>query len=415
MLTVKEARDRVLARMGRVGVERVMLGEVHGRILAESIVSQGDWPRFTNAAMDGIAARFDDLVDSINMSQGLRVVGTAVAGQFGQFVGELGVGEACRVMTGAVLPAGADTVVMREHVRELGGSAGEVRVVVEVRPRRRGEHVRVKGEEMRAGVELYQEGDRVDVGMVGVLASMGRSQVRVFRRPRVAIVTTGDELVEVDERVGEGQIVNSTSYVLAEMVREAGGEPWVLPRVRDDEAQIEEALRAAAKGADFIVSVGGVSVGDRDLVRGVMGRLMGGEEGFWRVAMRPGKPLAFGDIGNVPLLGLPGNPVSSYVTFVLFGVPALRKMGGVVVGEEGERLRVRSLGVAQATADREEYVRGRLRVREGALWFEVFGGQGSGNVYAVVGCRALGVLPPGGRVGVGDWLDVLVLGDLGEF
>ncbi len=288
MLTVKEAKNRVLARLQRVGVERVMLGEAHGRILAESIVSQGDWPRFTNAAMDGIAARFDDLVDSTKISEGLLVVGTVIAGQFGGFTGELKVGEACRVMTGAALPAGADTVVMREHVREFvrefGEGQGDKRVLVEVKPRRKGEHVRVKGEEMQAGVALYGEGDRVDVGMVGVLASMGRSQVRVFRRPRVAIVTTGDELVEVDERVGEGQIVNSTSYVLAAMVREAGGEPWVLPRVRDDEAQIEEALRAAAKGADLIVSVGGVSVGDRDLVRGVMGRLMGGRKAFggWR-------------------------------------------------------------------------------------------------------------------------------------
>jgi molybdopterin molybdotransferase len=419
MLTVEEARARVMGvvRRGGCGVERVMLDDARGRTLGERLICAGDWPSFDNSAMDGVAGRFSELQQP---DATLRVVGVVAAG----YVVERALmhGEVMRVMTGAMLPPGADTVVMREDVLPADDVGDGERVTISRAPKEQGAWVRRRGADVRAGAVLAEVGVRVDAGLIGVLASQGRSQVAVQRRPRVAIVTTGDELVEVDQAVGAGQLVNSTSYALAAMVQDAGGEPWVLPRVPDALDATEAALRLAVRGADLVLTVGGVSVGDRDYVKAAMQRVGvgGGEglsgEGFWRVAMRPGKPLAFGVVDGVPVLGLPGNPVSSYVTFMLFARPAIWKMGGVSGGEVeagGVRVQARLEGGAiEALAEREEYARGWLRVKGGALAFEPCQGQGSGNLFTVATTNGLGVVGKGLRVEVGEVVEVLLVGAL---
>jgi molybdopterin molybdotransferase len=420
MLTVEEARARVLGavRRGGCGVERVMLDDARGRTLGERLICASDWPSFDNSAMDGVAGRFSDLQQP---GVTLRVVGVVAAG----YVVERALmpGEVMRVMTGAMIPPGADTVVMREDVVPADEVGDGERVTISRAPKQAGAWVRRRGADMRAGAVLAEVGVRVDPGLIGVLASQGRSQVAVQRRPRVAIVTTGDELVEVDQAVGAGQLVNSTSYALAAMVRDAGGEPWVLPRVPDALDATEAALRLAVRGADLVLTVGGVSVGDRDYVKAAMQRVGvgGGEglsgEGFWRVAMRPGKPLAFGVVDGVPVLGLPGNPVSSYVTFMLFARPAIWKMGGVSGGEVeegGVRVQARLEGGAiEALAEREEYARGWLRVNGGGvLAFEPCQGQGSGTLFTVATTNGLGVVGKGLRVEVGEVVEVLLVGAL---
>jgi molybdopterin molybdotransferase len=319
MISVREALDLVLERLPRLGAETVPLPRASGRVLAEAVRSTRDVPPFRNSAMDGYAVRASDIEGaSAECPVRLRVLETVGAGSVPGHV--VGAGTAIKIMTGAVVPDGADSVVRVEDTSEAAGDV-EVRSAVRV-----GANVRHPGEDVRSGEELFRPGRVVRPADVGLLASIGAAVLRVSRRPRVAILATGDELVDLGQTPGPGQIVNSNAYTLAAAVEESGGEPVVLGIVRDRPEEIRAAFADACR-CDVVLSTGGVSVGSFDYVRRILFDL-GYEERFWKVAQKPGKPLTFGLCGQTPVFGLPGNPVSSLVCFYVYVLPAMRTMMG---------------------------------------------------------------------------------------
>lgn len=404
--TVDEARSHILESVAPLGRERVMLDEAMGRVLAEDLVSPTDWPRFDNSAMDGYAVRHADLSARADAGQPLEleVIETVTAGATATRAA--GPGQCFRIMTGAELPAGVDTVIMREETDESVPGRVVVRTIAPL-----GANIRRRGESFRAGQAVVPRGTRVDAGVIGLIASFARSRVAVWRRPRVALLTTGDELVELDEPVGPGQIVNSSSYMLAAQIRATGALPIVLPIVRDEYAAIESAFGRALAAADVVVSVGGVSVGDRDLVREAIQRRSRGGVDFWRVQMKPGKPLAFGLVDKTPLFGLPGNPVSSFVTFVQFVRPALLRMQGVPAsGVALPRITARLDCRMRAPKGRPEFVRGYLSSEaDGSVRFIPCGEQGSGNLLSIAAVDGLAILPAGAQLEAGDPVTVELL------
>jgi molybdopterin molybdotransferase len=314
MLPVGDALRRILAAVPTLGAERVGLLEAVGRVLAEDVVSAREVPGYANSAMDGFAVRAADAAAHAR----LRVVGTSAAGS--RSLPQVGAGEAAKIMTGAPIPPGADTVVRVEDTRSEGD------LVILERAAAVGSHIRHAGEDIRNGQIVLRAGRRLGAADIGVLGSVGRTLVLVHRRPRVAIVSTGNELVEADAPVVPGDVVNSNAYSLAAAVVEAGALPAPLPIARDRPEEIRAAFLEAAR-ADVILSTGGVSVGEFDYVKDVMDEI-GIERLFWKVAQKPGKPLTFGMLADRPYFGLPGNPVSSLVCFYLYARPALRKLMG---------------------------------------------------------------------------------------
>jgi molybdopterin molybdotransferase len=315
VLTVREALDLVVGAVAPLGAERAGLLECVGRVLGEDVRSQRDVPGHDNSAMDGYAVRHSDLTRAPTR---LRVTGTSSAGT--RSIPDVGVGEAVRIMTGAPIPPGADSVVRVEDTRSEGSD-----VVIEIAPVK-GSHIRRAGEDVRRGDTVLRRGRRLGAADIGLASSVGRSLLLVHRQPTVAILSTGNELVEADEDVGSGQIVNSNAYMLAAAVHETGAVPIMLPIARDVPEEVRAAFEAAAR-ADAILSTGGVSVGDFDYVKSVMDEI-GVRRLFWKVAQKPGKPLTFGMLAGRPYFGLPGNPVSALVCFYLYARPALRCMGG---------------------------------------------------------------------------------------
>jgi molybdopterin molybdotransferase len=319
MISVREALDRVLDHLPRLGGEQVALPEARGRVLAAPVRASRDVPPFRNSAMDGYAVRAADLAGAgVERPVRLRVLETIGAGDVPS--ASVTPGTAVRIMTGAPLPDGADAVVRLEDTRE---AAEEVEVRSAIEP---GSNVRHPGEDVRAGDVVLSGGRSLRPADVGVLASLGVTFVDVRCRPRVAILSTGNELVDVGEPLGPGQIVNSNAFTLAAAVEEVGGIPIRLGIVRDQPELIRAAFQLAFR-ADLVLSTGGVSVGSFDYVRGILAEL-GCEERFWKVAQKPGKPLTFGMRGDTPVFGLPGNPVSCLVCFYVYVVPALRTMMG---------------------------------------------------------------------------------------
>ncbi len=310
MLTLDEAYRRLLARAHLAGTESISLTDAVGRVLAEpNVIASVDVPPFANSAMDGFAVRAADTPGS------LRVVGEIAAG-----AGELPTvepGTAVGIMTGAPLPPGADAVVPIEDVTEADGSVSIPGAVLSAN------HVRAAAHDTRAGDEICLPG-ALTPAKIAVLASLGIGDVTVRRRPVVAILSTGNELIGPGEPLGPGQIHDANGVALAAAVTEAGGEPLILPRQLDEEWPIESALMDAARQADLVVTSGGVSVGRHDYVRAVLERH--GSLDFWRIAVQPGKPLAVGALGGATVIGLPGNPVSALVTFELFVRPFIRTM-----------------------------------------------------------------------------------------
>ena len=320
MISVREALQRVLRDLPRLGGETVALPRARGRVLGEEIRSPRDVPPFRNSAMDGYAVLAADLAPaSAERPVRLAVLETVAAGA----VPSRAVcgGSATRIMTGAPVPEGADAVV---RVEDTSDADGDVLVAVSVPS---GANVRNAGEDVRAGEVVLRPGRRLRPADLGVLASVGVAVVKVVRRPRVAILSTGDELVDLGQPLGPGQIVNSNAYALGAAVEDVGGEPILFGAIPDR----REALRAAfvdACRADLVLSTGGVSVGNFDYVRDTLAEI-GYAERFWKVAQKPGKPLSFGMRGETPVFGLPGNPVSCLVCFSLYVVPALRTMMGM--------------------------------------------------------------------------------------
>jgi molybdopterin molybdotransferase len=320
MISVRDALDRVLDGLPRTGAEQVALTAARGRVLAEAIQAPRDVPPFRNSAMDGYALRSADVrAARRDAPVRLRVLETIGAGVVA--TQSVAPQTAIRIMTGAPMPDGADAVVKVEDTAEAG-EAVDVAVAVSAAA-----NVREPGEDVRASETVLNAGRVLRPADVGLIASLGLPMLRVARRPEVAIIATGDELVDIGEPLGPGQIVNSNAYTLAAAVEEAGARPRLMGITRDRPELIRAAF-AEAITADAVLSTGGVSVGSFDYVRRILGEL-GYAERFWKVAQKPGKPLTFGSCGRTPVFGLPGNPVSSLVCFYLYVLPALRTMMGL--------------------------------------------------------------------------------------
>lgn len=390
MITVAEALRATLDATTILGPERVLLRAAAGRVAAEDVVSARSVPAAANSAMDGFAVQAGDVATA---PASLRIVGTAPAGTL--LDAPVVAGTAAKIFTGSVVPDGADTVVRVEDTDERDG-------VVTVRvPIKAGANVRRAGEDVTPGAVVLSRGTVIGSADVGVLASVGRATVAVHRRPRVAIVSTGAELVEVDEVPGPGQVVNSNAYLLAAAVEEAGGEALVLPIARDRREDIRTRLGEAAS-ADVVLSTGGVSVGEFDFVKEALDDL-GVERLFWRVAQKPGKPLTVGRRGDTLFVGLPGNPVSALVCFQVYVRPALRRMAG------HRRLHLpvvdATLGTATKKAtDLTEFVRVRLTLGDDGLTATPAASQSSGVLSGMaagagllVGPRAETMLAAGRR------------------
>ena len=400
-LSVKEASDWIQAATPRLPAATVNLFDGLGQVLAEGIASPRDLPPSDCSAMDGFAVRTANLAGAgSEQPVGLSVAFEVAAG--GAASRPLADGEAARIFTGAPVPAGADAVVRQEDTRSEGDK------VFFSAPVSEGENVRDAGEDMRAGEEVLRAGTRLGAAEIGVLASLGRSMVAVHRRPRVAILSGGDELVEVDGDLTGNRIVSSNSYSLVARCRELGAEPIYLGIAEDDPQSVENQFRAAL-GADCIVSSAGVSVGDHDHVRPVLQKL-GCELEFWGVKMKPGYPLAFGRFAEGGLVfGLPGNPVSAFVTFEEFVRPALLKM----MGTEHcflPTLRARLGEPLTKKAGRLHFVRVRL-VRDGEDWIATTtGNQSSGVMRSLVEADGLMIFPlEAETLKEGAWVEVQVL------
>jgi molybdopterin molybdotransferase len=378
MKSIGQALRELLPCFEPLGIERKPLLSALGRILAEDVLAREDLPAFDNSAMDGYAVRLQALAPD----RPFRIVGESRAG--GALPPPLAPDTAMRIFTGAPMPVGADTVVIQEHARADGSQVAFERLPA------LGAHVRLKGSDMRAGSIALRAGTRVEAGEIGLLAAQGQSDVPVFRAPRVAVLSTGDELREIDDAPTPGTIVNSNAYALCAQLLAVGAVPWVLPSVPDRREAVAAAI-SRALSADVVLCSGGVSVGEYDFVARAF-EDAGVKIVFWKVAIKPGKPLLFGMAGRVPVLGLPGNPVSAMIAFEVFVKPGLLRMQGeqapypVTVGVElahDHRHGTGRVELARAVLHRAED--GRLRAVLHAL-------QGSGSVPSMAGVDALVVL-----------------------
>ena len=366
LMSVDEAIHQILAETSVVGVEKVALAESGGRILAEDVISDLDIPSQPLSSMDGFAVRAEDIhTASSECPVMLPVVMNITAGSATDQ--KLGRMEAARIMTGAPLPPGADTIVPVEDTDanwETEDSPGsQIRIFT---AHHRGAFVRTVGEEIRLGEQVLTKGTSLTPAAVAVMATLGKPRPLVFKKTRVAIFSTGDELVSVDQSVGKGKIRESNSILLANLVKSNGGQPIRFPIARDDLNEIRALLwSVVANKPDLIISSAGVSVGATDYIRDVMEEM--GQMKFWRVNMRPGKPLVFGHIQGIPYFGLPGNPVSTHITFDVFVRPYLLKISGAAARASQPMIPVRA-GETFKSDGRQSYLRVKLK-KEGQEWF----------------------------------------------
>jgi molybdopterin molybdotransferase len=382
MLPVEEAQERVLAEIVTLPAEDVALEDALGRVLREDIVATADVPERANSAMDGYAIRADDVA---NAPVSLRVIDDLPAGRVTST--RVAPGTAIRIMTGALLPDGADAVAQVE-ITDAGSDVVEIREAVAL-----GANVRPRGEDMRAGDVVLRAGSVIGPAEIGVLASVQRSVVRAGRRPEVAILATGDEIIEIDEPRASGKVVNSNSYALAAMVRQSGTIPRRLGVARDTRDATIAALRSALE-SDFVISTGGVSVGAFDFVKDALDAL-GAETKFWKVAMRPGKPVVLSRAGDRVCFGLPGNPVSCLVAFLLFVAPALRKAMGQTSNLFPPVVPMRTANRLTSKGERRAYLRVRVVAETGALVAHPMPAQGSGVSTSMLQANGLAILDTG--------------------
>lgn len=407
-LSVAEALSLVLARIEALEAEHAPLDDALGRVLAAPVMAGDDLPPFANSSMDGYAVRAADVAGASQESPaGLRVLADIAAGSDPSV--EIGPGTAARIMTGAPMPRGADAVVPVEATDEpwRGQDRPLPQWVAVHRRVEAGDYVRHPGEDIRAGMTVLEAGHVLRPQEIGVLASLGMAEVAVIRRPRVGVLSTGDELVDVEEALSPGKIRNSNSHAQAAQVVALGGTPVMLGVARDTEADIRAKLDvAAAERVDLLVSSAGVSVGAYDKVKGVLDEA--GDVAFWRVRMRPGKPLAFGTYSGIPYLGLPGNPVSAMVSFETFARPAILKLGGHT---RLERPSVQAILLEDIQSDgRESYLRAVVTRDERGYVALTTGSQGSHIMTSLVRANALLVVPEGvTEVAAGTPLTALML------
>ena len=381
MISVEEALSRLLAPLEKLPLEQISIADALGRVLAEDLAARRTQPPFAVSAMDGYAVRAED-VAAVPVE--LRIVAEVPAGA--GFGGHVGTGEAARIFTGAPLPAGTDTIVIQEDTERDGD---RVRVLEGAA---RGRYVRREGLDFGEGDMLLRAGRRLTARDIGLAAAMNRPWLFVHRRPRVGILSTGDEIVMPGDPIGPHQIVSSNSLSLAAFIAACGGVPVSVGNAPDD----PEALRriaAATRGVDLLVTTGGASVGEHDLVRDALGS-DGLELDFWQIAMRPGKPLMVGNYRGTPMVGLPGNPVSTLVCALLFLRPALDRLGGQTATSEATP--TARLGTALPKNDRrQDYLRSRLaRAADGTLEAFPFEVQDSSMMRLLAAADCLVIRPP---------------------
>ncbi len=396
MVPIAEALRLVLAHTPILDSEEVPIAEALGRVLAETVTARDDMPPFVASAVDGYA------VVAADGTLPRRVVSEVTAGRSAELTVESGT--TVRIMTGAPLPAGADAVIMVEEVTERDGV-----MISRVHPKP-GDNVHLRGQDVAAGQEVLADGAMLGAAEIGLLATVGRTRVRVYRQPVVAILSTGDELIEPDGELQAGTIRDSNRYALLASVREAGGQPLSLGKVRDDEAAQEALIREGLRRADVVLTSGGVSVGSRDLIKPILQRI--GTIHFGRVAFKPGKPTTFATVDDRLVFGLPGFPVSSLVSFEVFVRPALRKM-------QGHRQIHRPVVQVELdhdvtpSPDRPEYQRAVVRWRNGRLVARSTGIQRSSRLLSLVGANALLQIAPGSDViRAGQPVDALLVGEI---
>jgi len=398
-----EAIDIVRQKLPGLGSERVGLDDALNRVLAEDLASRCDHPGVDNSALDGYACRVEDTATaSADAPARLRLVGEAPAGR--PFRGRVGAGEAVRIFTGAALPDGADGIVPVEASREPAGNDAWVEVA---RPARASD-VRRRAQDLEDGRVYLTRGRRLDAAALGLAAGMGHATVPVVRRPRVAVLTTGDEVVDPGRPLERGQVYDSNGASLMALGRAAGAEMVRLPRVGDDAGALEAALHEAGH-VDLLLTSGGVSMGRYDRVRDLL--FEKGEVRFWKVAMKPGGPALFGRLGELPVLGLPGNPVSSMVVFLVLG----RSFLDAALGRSDpppylDRLTARASTPFAGTARKESLPRARLSRDDTGLHAAALPNQSSGVLRSMTEADALAVVPAGTDVAVGNLLEVIPLG-----
>jgi molybdopterin molybdotransferase len=404
VLTPAEAARQILADLRPLSAERVPLREALDRVLAEEVSSPLDLPPWDNSAMDGYAVRSADVRAGVE----LRVIETVPAGHFPQR--PLGPGDATRIFTGAPLPAGADGVIRQEDTETPGPD--RVRVV---NPRDAGKNLRRRGEDIRRGALALPAGTALGPAQLGVLASVAQPTPLVHRAPRVAFLGSGDEIVDLDraaEVLAGTKIATSNTYTLHANIRRAGGVPLELGIAHDTRDSLREHFsRAGASGADLLVTTAGVSVGEHDLVREVLGEL-GAEIRLWRIKMRPGAPLGFGFVGDLPWIGLPGNPVSTMVTFELFVRPAIRRLLGATLPFR-RAVPVRVAEPVTLGPPLRHFLRAVVAPDDdGALAARLTGPQGSGILTSMVRANALLIVPEDRQnVAAGETLSAILLDD----
>ena len=404
-LSAAEAAQRILDEVRRQPTLRIPLDDALACVLAEEVVSRLDIPAWTNSAMDGYAARASD-VRGASQSQPvrLRVVEQLPAGHFPSR--SIGPGECARIFTGAPLPDGADSVIRQE---DTDGGADTVTILND---RDAGVNIRRAGEDIRKGSTVLQPGAELGPAQLGVLASLAVAHPLVYRRPRVAILGSGDEIVDIDqpEAILSGQkIASSNTHTLVALVRQAGGEPVNLGIARDTPESLQAHL-ARAQDCDLLVTTAGISVGEHDYVRAVLEQL-GGELRFWRLRMRPGAPVGFGLLGDKPWIGLPGNPVSTMVTFELFVRPAIRKMMGQPLPFR-RSVKVTAAERISVKPRLQHFLRGVVTEGSTGLEARLTGPQGSGILTSMVQANALLITPEGQfDTPAGTLLDALILND----
>lgn len=401
MLTVEDALSKFLDHFHALGSERVPMLDALNRVLAEDVVAAYDIPPHANSAMDGYAVRVDDTAGARDDApRRLRVVGELAAGYTRD--APLEPETAIRIMTGAPIPPGANAVIPFEETTRDGDS------ILVTRRYPHHANIRAAGEDVRAGETVLAKGAVLRPQEIGMLAAMGQTEVAVIRRPRVAILSTGDEVVDASEPLAPGKIRDANGYSVAAAVLKYGGVPIRLGIARDTVEELTAKIREGlVQHADLFVTSGGVSVGDFDVVKQVLAAE--GEIAFWRVRMKPGKPLAFGTIQGVPLLGLPGNPVSALMSFELFGRPALLKMQGKTRLAK-PTIEATLVDEIKRKDNRRHYVRVQLETRGGEMFAHLTGDQGSGILLSMVRADGIAIIPEDARhVEAGTRVRVMIL------
>jgi molybdopterin molybdotransferase len=404
-IEVERARELILGDVqGSLPLEKVDILSALGRTLGEDVLADRDLPPQDNSAMDGYGVRSVDCAGA-GPENPVRLEVAAEIPAGSSWSGKLPAGAAVRIMTGAPVPAGVDAVIRREFVEELGDA------VILREPVACGNDIRRAGEDVRAGAKVLEAGIRITPAAVGMLAAVGMPFVAVVRKVRIGVLATGDEIIDFHEPPGPGLIRNSNSYSMAALARQAGAVPQIFPITPDRPEVIRRALEDAVSGNDIVITSGGVSMGDYDFLQEVIAGLPGGEIIFWQVRMKPGKPLLYSRIMGKPVIGLPGNPVSTMVSFEQFVRPLVRKLSG----RSGEELLLpRENAILEAAlpaaGGRRHYARGiARRGADGRLRVRSTGAQGSGILNSMVRGNCLIVQPPGQSFAAGDEVVVELL------